>query len=64
MIWDVLVITTKKIKDRINQGKKDVWDAKGPINKAKAAGKMVQDCADCGTKVFTDPITGGSSAQR
>jgi len=54
----------KKIKARIEEGKQNVWDAKGPIKKAKAAGDTITDCADCATKVFTDSITGGGSVDR
>ncbi|MGQ2980288.1 MAG: hypothetical protein ACT6Q9_11405 [Polaromonas sp.] len=48
----------QKVKDRVEQGKKDVKEASGPIEKVKAVGNTVKDCADCGMKVIKDAIKG------
>lgn len=50
----------EKYKERIEKGKEDVRNASGPVEKAKAVGNTVKDCADCGMKVITDAISGGS----
>ena len=50
----------RKITERIEQGKRDVYDASGPRNKAKAVGSTINDCADCGMKVISDSIEGTS----
>lgn len=54
----------QKINDRIEQGKKEVWEARGVSKKVKAAGNTANDCADCATKVFTDSISGNSTISR
>lgn len=51
----------QKVKDRIEQGKKEVREARGPVKKANAAGRTVRDCADCGIKVIKDSIGGSVS---
>lgn len=38
-----------KVQERSRQGVKDVNDASGPVDKAKAAGKTVKDCLQCAT---------------
>lgn len=39
----------ERIQDRVKQGRDDVRNASGPIDKAKAAGATVRDCLQCGT---------------
>lgn len=48
----------QKVKERIEQGKQDVKDASGPVEKVKAVGSTVKDCTDCGMKVIKDTISG------
>ncbi|MDO8373905.1 MAG: hypothetical protein Q7T39_18435 [Polaromonas sp.] len=48
----------QKVKERVEQGKKDVQEASGPVNKVKAVGSTVKDCTDCGMKVIKDSISG------
>ncbi len=53
----------QKVKDRIDEGKKEVREASGPVEKAKAAGRTVRDCTDCGMKVITDSIEGSGMSK-
>lgn len=53
----------QKIKDRIEEGKQDVREASGPVEKAKAVGRTVKDCTDCGMKVFKDSINGTDKSE-
>jgi hypothetical protein len=48
----------QKVKDRVAEGKKEVREASGPAAKARAAGRTVRDCTDCGMKVIKDSISG------
>lgn len=50
----------QKVKDRVEEGKTEVREASGPVEKAKAAGRVVRDCTDCGMKVIKDSIEGNS----
>lgn len=50
----------KKVKDRVERGKKEVWQARGASGKAKAVRAVVKDCTDCGQKVMSDAISGSS----
>lgn len=46
-----------KVKERIDQGKREVREAApNPIKAAQAAGRTVRDCADCAKKVTSDSI--------
>jgi hypothetical protein len=47
----------QKYKERIQQGKDEVRQSRGPVEAAKAVGRTVRDCADCGTKVITDSMS-------
>lgn len=53
----------EKYKERIEQGKEDVRNASGPVEKAKAVGNTIKDCADCGMKVIKDSISGGDASK-
>ncbi len=43
-----------RIRDRVNEGAKDVGEAKGPIAKAKEVRKTVKDCIKCGVDGVID----------
>ncbi len=54
----------QKIKDRIEQGKREVLKSDTTVrDRVKAAGRTVQDCTDCATKVLTDKL-GGTAVQK
>jgi|TARA_R100001244_G_scaffold6593_31_gene8339 hypothetical protein len=46
-----------KVKDRVERGKREVWEADGVRDRVKAVGNTVKDCTDCATKVLTDSIS-------
>ena len=43
-----------RIKARADDGLEDVSKAKGPVKKAKEAGKTVKDCIKCGLEAVED----------
>jgi len=51
----------QKVTDRIEQGKKDVSNASGVVDKATEVGKTIRDCTDCGMKVMTDAVEGAAT---
>jgi hypothetical protein len=53
----------QKVKERIEEGKRDVLEASGPRKKAEAAASTVRDCTDCGMKVIHDSIRGVEEQQ-
>ena len=52
----------QKIDNRIEQGKRDVYNADGFGNRVDAVKSTINDCADCGMKVLNDSINSSGSA--
>lgn len=50
----------QKYEERIKQGKQEVKDANNMGERVKAVKSTARDCADCGLKIMSDSIDGGS----
>jgi hypothetical protein len=48
------------MRERVDQGRRDVYNADNPLDKVKEVGKTLRDCAQCGL----DAVRNGANSIR